>query len=440
MERELLQQQLARLDLKLERLDLVRAEQRTRPATSHAGGRRRLPAAVAARQAEEEQEAREMLSRARAATSKRRRPSSAAAAAASAGAPSSSSRRAPAAAAGQQQQQQQQQLLARFSAKSASELQLAVSHRRRLAAGPQRDPSLWLLDRARPVAEGPPRRGPPRAGAYRKCAVPARGSSESLPTRYNRREVPFKVMHERGQVRIVFTVPDEQLDVARLLPLMLDGLRTADKPGEPRFRELARQGVEQLCRAARRRGLSLCPLARRLVVPLRDALATKDAAVVALALRALLQLLAADRGLGGALLPFLRVLLPKLGIFLTCRHNLGDGIDYAQRTAAGGQRRTLRPARPLARPEGAGGGAGGGGRGRTLAADESHAVPDNGYDIGGLALSTLEALERSVGYEKGFRAIKAQVPTYESCLRPPSHAALLPEEQKREFVQIDRGP
>ena len=86
---------------------------------------------------------------------------------------------------------------AHFSAKSASELKLAVSHRRRLAAGPQRNNDRLLLDRARPVAQGPPRTAPAKAGAFRKRVVPARGTTENLPVRYGRREVPFKVMHEK---------------------------------------------------------------------------------------------------------------------------------------------------------------------------------------------------------------------------------------------------
>ena len=50
------------------------------------------------------------------------------------------------------------------------------------------------------------------------------------------------------------------------------------------------------------------------------------------------------------------------------------------------------------------------------------------------------AISIAIGYERGFAAIKAQIPTYESVLRPPSHAATVPEHPKGTFIVIERGP
>ena len=96
--------------------------------------------------------------------------------------------------------------------------------------------------------------------------------------------------------------------------------------------------------------------------------------------------------------------------------------------------RTLRPARPLLGTRSKAGVFG------TLGVDASTAEPDSGAGIGALALETVELLERAIGYERGFAAIKAQIPTYESVLRPPSHAATVPEHPKGTFIVIERGP
>ena len=143
------------------------------------------------------------------------------------------------------------------------------------------------------------------------------------------------------------------VDVDMMLPLMFDGLRNYDRSWEPRYREIARQGIIKLCAAARAKGQSLAPLVPRLISPIRDALATRDRAVVAVVIRSLQHMVAADPAVAPALAPFFRVLLPPLNMWLAHREgNGGDQMDYSQRMPTGEQKRTLRPTSKAARRRG----------------------------------------------------------------------------------------
>ena len=367
---------------------------------------------------------------------------------------------------------------ASFTRKSDSELRLQVQHRRRMngTAPRGRDPSRWLMDRDRPIAQGAPRLAPRRAGAFRARRVPARGVTEHLPTRYDRREVPLRIEQGHAGFTVAFAAPQANtvavkaaeeaaaaaagpgtaaesmtesmllqaqaqstahVDVDMMLPLMFDGLRNYDRSWEPRYREIARQGIIKLCAAARAKGQSLAPLVPRLISPIRDALATRDRAVVAVVIRSLQHMVAADPAVAPALAPFFRVLLPPLNMWLAHREgNGGDQMDYSQRMPTGEQKRTLRPTSKAARrsnPE------------RLMhSVDHSLALPDTGHGIAGLALALIEQLERVCGYEVAFDKIKRQVPTYESCTRAPSCAVHAAEEEaqpaRKVFVPMRRGP
>merc|ERR1711990_1266646 len=82
-------------------------------------------------------------------------------------------------------------------------------------------------------------------------------------------------------------------------------------------------------------------------------------------------------GVGAAIAPYLKQLLPMFNLYKTWRQNLGDAIDYSQK---------------------------------------------KNEDIGDLIRETLELMERKGG-EEAYLAIKYAVPTYESCMMERKAAA-----------------
>jgi len=117
-------------------------------------------------------------------------------------------------------------------------------------------------------------------------------------------------------------------------------------------------------------GSKILPVVPQLILPIRDALDTRDVQVVCTTLKVLQHLVISGEMVGEALVPYYRQILPVLNIFKSKNLNSGDGIDYSQ------QRRE---------------------------------------NIGDLIQETLEAFERHGG-EDAFINIKYMIPTYESCL------------------------
>ena len=115
------------------------------------------------------------------------------------------------------------------------------------------------------------------------------------------------------------------LDMHHYLPLFVSGLREEEEP----YRFLAEEGSLNLVAAAGE--ARVLPIVAQLVIPLKDALVTRDEKVIVRTLRVLSEIAALGPLVGAALVPFYRQLLPVLNIFLGRDANLGDGIDYGQR-------------------------------------------------------------------------------------------------------------
>jgi len=97
---------------------------------------------------------------------------------------------------------------------------------------------------------------------------------------------------------------------------------------------------------------------------------TRDAEIIAIALKILQALVTCSDTIGEALVPYYRQILPVLNLFKIKNQNLGDKIDYSQR---------------------------------------------KGLNLGDLIQQTLEMFEIHGG-EDAFINIKYMIPTFESCV------------------------
>ncbi|XP_035897132.1 parkin coregulated gene protein homolog [Anopheles stephensi] len=161
---------------------------------------------------------------------------------------------------------------------------------------------------------------------------------------------------------IKWHIPPEQLNYQRYLPLFFDGLCESTFP----YREFARHGVSDMLAAGTERQIfQTIPM---LVLPMREALNTRNPDIIIATLSALQQLLRVGPSIGIALVPYYRQLLPMLNLYKQRRVNIGDRIDFR-----GGRR------------------------------------------IGDVVNATLELLEQCGGPD-AYLNIKYMVPTYESCV------------------------
>ncbi|XP_043938797.1 parkin coregulated gene protein isoform X2 [Protopterus annectens] len=170
-------------------------------------------------------------------------------------------------------------------------------------------------------------------------------------------DVPFLGQEPEELVEI------EKLDYHHYLPLFFDGLCETTHP----YEFFARQGVHDMLEHG---GAKILPVIPQLIIPIKNALNTRNKQVICTTLKVLQHLVVSADMVGEALVPYYRQILPILNIFKSKNVNSGDGIDYSQ------QKRE---------------------------------------NIGDLIQETLEAFER-YGGEDAFINIKYMVPTYESCL------------------------
>ncbi|KAK3537980.1 hypothetical protein QTP70_025728 [Hemibagrus guttatus] len=155
----------------------------------------------------------------------------------------------------------------------------------------------------------------------------------------------------------------EKLDYHHYLPLFFDGLCETSHP----YEFFARQGIHDMLEHG---GTKILPVIPQLIIPIKNALNTRNKQVICSTLKVLQHLVLSGEMVGEALVPYYRQILPILNMFKNMNKNSGDGIDYSQ------QKRE---------------------------------------NIGDLIQETLEVFER-YGGEDAFINIKYMVPTYESCL------------------------
>lgn len=201
---------------------------------------------------------------------------------------------------------------------------------------------------------------PPQAGAFReRMAKPT-----AFRKFYERGDFPIALEHDTKGNKIAWKVEIEKLDYHHYLPLFFDGLCETSHP----YEFFARQGVQDMLEHG---GPKILPVIPQLIIPIKNALNTRNTQVVCTTLKVLQTLVISGELVGEALVPYYRQILPILNIFKNKNLNSGDGIDYSQ------QKRE---------------------------------------NIGDLIQETLEKFERHGG-EDAFINIKYMVPTYESCMQ-----------------------
>lgn len=146
---------------------------------------------------------------------------------------------------------------------------------------------------------------------------------------YERGDLPVQIDHGGVHNRIAWKVGIDKLDYHHYLPIFFDGLREIEEP----YAFLAEQGVYDMMQVGPNKVLSVIP---QLIIPIKTALNTRQRVVIVKVLKVLKALVKCDQNeqnlVGQALVPYYRQILPVLNIFIRQNENLGDGIDYGQKT------------------------------------------------------------------------------------------------------------
>ncbi|GBG28704.1 Parkin coregulated protein-like [Hondaea fermentalgiana] len=167
----------------------------------------------------------------------------------------------------------------------------------------------------------------PKNKAYKKRDNPPNTSFRRF---YERADLPVNVDQNGSVPKIAWKVQVERLDYHHYLPLFFDGLRETEMP----YSFLAEEGAKDMVSVGGRKVLPVIP---QLVIPIKNALNTRDPKVIVRVLRLLQALVLADVDqegggmIGRALVPYYRQILPVFNIFKNKNINIGDAIDYSQK-------------------------------------------------------------------------------------------------------------
>ncbi|KAK2586985.1 hypothetical protein KPH14_010958 [Odynerus spinipes] len=200
---------------------------------------------------------------------------------------------------------------------------------------------------------------PPRCDLY-KFRRPKHSAFRKL---YERGTFPVSLENDLYGLKINWKVDVQNLDFHYYLPLFFDGLVEEEQP----YKLLVVQGISDMLDNG---GPKILPVLPQLIVPIKNALNTKIPKIMCATMRAIQHLVRSGDGVGEALVPYFRQILPILNLLKDTNVNLGEGIDYAQQ---------------------------------------------RGENTADVVQETLEILERCGG-EDAFINIKYMVPTYESCI------------------------
>jgi hypothetical protein len=157
--------------------------------------------------------------------------------------------------------------------------------------------------------------------------------NSELRKAYERGDLPCSIV-QGAKNKLKWKVDLGTLDYHHYLPLFVSGLREVEEP----YRFLAEEGSLNLIEAGGERKAQ--PVLPQLILPFKDALATRQEKVIVRTLGVLKALAALGTAVGTALVPFYRQILPPLGMYMGKDVNLGDGIDYGQRFGHFGERIT----------------------------------------------------------------------------------------------------
>uniref|UniRef100_A0A671VB30 PARK2 co-regulated n=2 Tax=Sparus aurata TaxID=8175 RepID=A0A671VB30_SPAAU len=204
---------------------------------------------------------------------------------------------------------------------------------------------------------------------YRVVGPPPTGAFQERPAKpttfrkfYDRGDLPIYLVHGTRPT-ITWKVDIETLDYNHYLPLFFDGLSETAHP----YAFLARQGAEDLLDHG---GDKILPVIPQLIIPIRNALNTRNHQVMCTTMKVLQHLVKSGDKVGEALVPYFRQILHIFDLFKD-KKSKSSGVVRSH----------------LQKPE----------------------------NIRELIPETLELLERTGGND-AFVHIKIMVPTYQSCV------------------------
>lgn len=163
---------------------------------------------------------------------------------------------------------------------------------------------------------------PPKADAFKKRPNPP---NSELRRFYERGDLPVVIDQAGVKSRLSWKVEITKLDFHHYLPIFFDGLRECEEP----YRFLAEEGVYDMLQHGG--GAKILPVVPQLILPIKNALNTRDPLVMCRVLKVIQVLVDCGDMIGEALVPYYRQILPVLNIFKNKNTNLGDGIEYGQR-------------------------------------------------------------------------------------------------------------
>ncbi|XP_050347161.1 parkin coregulated gene protein homolog [Nymphalis io] len=190
---------------------------------------------------------------------------------------------------------------------------------------------------------------PPKPTMFRSC--------------YQRGEFPVCIEFTTSGKRLAWKVPVEKLDFHHYLPMFFDGLAEGTYP----FNFIVEHGIHDLVTKG---SFKVLPVVPQIIIPIKNALATKRPTVLCHALKCIQMLVTGCDRVGEALVPYYRQILPTLNLFKDRNRNMGSGIDH---------------------------------------------TASRGENVADLIEDTLQILERYGGPD-AFINIKYMIPTYESCV------------------------
>jgi len=170
------------------------------------------------------------------------------------------------------------------------------------------------------VIKGTTKFGPGKAGALKQRPA----GPTHFKRFYERGDFPIALGCDATGNTITWKVDIEKLDYHHYLPLFFDGLCEKSHP----YDFFAQRGISDMLNKG---GSKILPVIPQLIIPIKNALNTRDPVIVQATLKALIQLVQSAPMVGEALVPYYRQILPVLNIFKTRNANTGDRIDYSQR-------------------------------------------------------------------------------------------------------------
>ena len=136
---------------------------------------------------------------------------------------------------------------------------------------------------------------------------------------YDRRDLPLKIIFSGNIKKLEWKADIELMDFNCYLPIFFHGLREQEEP----YKYLVDKGLDDMLTYGRDKILPVLP---QLIIPVKEALSTKNHEVVCLTLKKLKKLVLSGEMIGESLVPYYRQLLPIFNLLRHRNRNTGDKI------------------------------------------------------------------------------------------------------------------